>query len=107
MATRRTSVMESKRMKKTTSSHRLSPELLKRYECGPVTFAGTPDASYERRLVFDHVVRPEQSNAQQFEAVAWAIRDLLSQRWLKTDATYDRANPKQVYYLSMEFLAGR
>ena len=39
--------------------------------------------------------------------MAWAIRDLLAQRWLRTDATYDRANPKQVYYLSMEFLIGR
>ena len=37
----------------------------------------------------------------------WALRDLLSQRWLKTDEAYDRANPKQVYYLSMEFLIGR
>ena len=28
-------------------------------------------------------------------------------RWVKTAATYDRENPKQVYYLSMEFLIGR
>ena len=48
---------------------------------------------------------PTVANA--LEAVAWAIRDLLSYCWLKTDATYDRANPKQVYYLSMEFLIGR
>ena len=82
--------------------------LLDQYECGPIAFSGLPDASYERRLVLDHVVRPEQSDPRQrFEAVAWALRDLLSQRWLKTDATYDRANPKQVYYLSMEFLIGR
>ncbi len=39
--------------------------------------------------------------------MAWALRDLLSKRWLKTDETYDRNNPKQVYYLSMEFLIGR
>jgi starch phosphorylase len=67
-----------------------------------------PGAFYERHVVFDHVVRLEQSDPRQrFEAVAGAIRDVLSQRWLKTDATYDRANPKQVYYLSMEFLIGR
>ncbi len=67
-----------------------------------------PGALYERHVVFDHVVRLDQSDPRQrFEAVALALRDVLSQRWLKTDATYDRANPKQVYYLSMEFLIGR
>jgi starch phosphorylase len=82
--------------------------LLEQYECGPIAFSGAPGASYERRLVLDHLIRPEQSDKRErFEAVAWALRDLLSQRWLKTDATYDRANPKQVYYLSMEFLIGR
>ena len=39
--------------------------------------------------------------------MAWALRDLLSRRGLKTDETYERNNPKQVYYLSMEFLIGR
>jgi starch phosphorylase len=82
--------------------------LLDHYECGPIAFSGTPGALYERRVVFDHVVQLEQSDSRQrFEAVAWAIRDVLSQRWIKTDATYDRINPKQVYYLSMEFLIGR
>ena len=106
---RRTAVVETK--KSTAAPARTRPparKLLEQYECGPVAFSGTPDASYERRLVFDHVVRPEQSDSRQrFEAVAWALRDLLSQRWLKTDETYDRANPKQVYYLSLEFLIGR
>jgi glycogen phosphorylase len=82
--------------------------LLDRYECGQVEFCGTPDASYERRLVLDHVVCPEEADQRQrFEAVAWALRDMLSQRWLKADQAYDRANPKQVYYLSLEFLIGR
>src|SRR5437879_3245100 len=36
-----------------------------------------------------------------------AILSCPRRRWLKSDATYDRANPKQVYYLSMEFLIGR
>ncbi len=87
----------------------LSPQdLLHRYECGPVTFSGDPNASYERHLVFDHVVEPNAANLRErFEAVASAVRDLLVQRWLKTDATYDLENPKQVYYLSMEFLIGR
>ena len=108
MATRHTTVAETKKTTAPQQDHPSARMLLEQYECGPVAFSGTPNASYERRLVLDHVVRPEQSDPRQrFEAVAWALRDLLSQRWLKTDATYDRANPKQVYYLSMEFLIGR
>jgi glycogen phosphorylase len=83
-------------------------DLLKLYECGEVKFAGDPNASYERHLVFDHIVEPQAASPRErFEAVATSLRDLLAQRWLKTGATYDRENPKQVYYLSMEFLIGR
>ena len=79
-----------------------------RYGCGPVRFSGADDALYERRLVFDHVVDPGNAwPREKFEAVAAAIRDLLSQRWVRTQQEYDRGNPKQVYYLSMEFLIGR
>ena len=83
-------------------------DLLARYGCGPVQFTGTDDALYERQLVFDHVVDPKDAGPrEQFEAVAAAIRDVLAQRWVRTQQEYDRANPKQVYYLSMEFLIGR
>jgi glycogen phosphorylase len=82
--------------------------LLEQYECGAVNFSGDPNASYERHLLFDHVVEPQTANLRErFEAVAGALRDLLAQRWVKTHDAYDRANPKQVYYLSMEFLIGR
>jgi glycogen phosphorylase len=82
--------------------------LLAQYGCGPVSFSGTDDALYERRLVFDHVVAPEEAGPRdRFEAVASAIRDVLAQRWVLTQQGYDQANPKQVYYLSMEFLIGR
>jgi glycogen phosphorylase len=83
-------------------------KLLQQYGCGPIPFTGTDNALYERHLTFDHVVRLADANPrQQFESFARSVRDILSQRWVSTEATYDRENPKRIYYLSMEFLIGR
>src|SRR4029453_14739175 len=66
------------------------------------------NAFYERHLVFDNVIELTTAGARErFEAVAHAVRDVLAQRWVQTEKTYERANPKRVYYLSMEFLIGR
>ncbi len=78
------------------------------YGCGPVQFAGTSDALYERHLLFDNGVDPAAATARdRFEALARSVRDILSQRWLLTEKTYAQQNPKRLYYLSMEFLIGR
>src|SRR6266550_6121851 len=83
-------------------------ELIKGYGCGPVQFTGTEDALYERHLVFDNVLEAAAIGARErFEAVARSVRDVLSQRWIRTEKTYERKDPKRVYYLSMEFLIGR
>ena len=83
-------------------------QLLRQYGCGPVELSGSDDALYERHLVFDNVVdMPESDARERFEAFARSVRDVLSQRWLLTERTYSRQNPKQIYYLSMEFLLGR
>ena len=79
-----------------------------KYGCGPVHFAGTSEALYERHLLFDNGVDLSQATARdRFEALARSVRDILSQRWLLTDKTYEQQNPKRLYYLSMEFLIGR
>src|SRR6266478_256654 len=66
------------------------------------------DLLYERHLVFDNVVDSATADLRErFEAIARSVRDLLSQRWLNTEQTYARVNPKRVYYLSMELLIGR
>jgi starch phosphorylase len=83
-------------------------KLRRQYGCGPVAFSGTDDALYERHLLFDNVVSPAAAGPRErFEAVARSVRDVLSQRWVLTEETYERENPKRVYYLSMEFLLGR
>jgi glycogen phosphorylase len=83
-------------------------ELIRRYGCGAIKFTGTDNALYERHLVFDNVVElMEAGPRERFEAFARSVRDILSQRWVHTEKTYERANPKRVYYLSMEFLIGR
>ena len=83
-------------------------DLLAQYGCGPIQFSGTADALYERHLLFDSVRDVAAAGARErFEAVARSVRDILSQRWIRTEQTYERENPKRIYYLSMEFLIGR
>ena len=83
-------------------------ELLEQYGCGPVQFSGSGNASYERHLIFDNVMALGAAGSRErFEALARSVRDLLSQRWVRTEEHYDRRNPKRVYYLSMEYLIGR
>ena len=90
-----------------TGSSELS-KLIEQYGCGPVRFTGTSDALYERHLVFDNVMDMAAIRARErFEAVGRSVRDVLSQRWIQTEKTYEHKDPKRVYYLSMEFLIGR
>src|SRR5438874_7184335 len=82
--------------------------VLRQYGCGPFEFTGTDNALYERHLLFDNVVDLDAAGPRErFEAFARSARDILSQRWVQTADTYERENPKRVYYLSMEFLIGR
>ncbi len=83
-------------------------KLRRDYFVGPVHLMGTESALYERHLLFDNVIDlADVRERERFEAVAHSVRDVLSQRWIYTDKIYERANPKRVYYLSMEFLIGR
>jgi starch phosphorylase len=66
------------------------------------------DGLYDRHLLFDNVNDIAATGARQrYEAFARSVRDVLSQRWILTEKTYERENPKRAYYLSMEFLLGR
>jgi len=82
--------------------------LRRQYGCGPVELAGNAQALYERHLLFDNVADPATAGLRErYEAFARSVRDVLSQRWVRTEQTYEREDPKRVYYLSMEFLIGR
>ena len=82
--------------------------VLDRLKWGLVPFSGSNDALYERHLMFDKVVPVDAATPRdKFEAVAHAVRDVLSQRWIKTEQTYQQRNVKRVYYVSLEFLIGR
>jgi starch phosphorylase len=83
-------------------------KLFEQYGCGPIQFSGADEALYERHLLFDKVIDAMAAgHRDHYEAIAHSVRDVLSQRWLRTEQTYEREDPKRVYYLSMEFLIGR
>ena len=50
----------------------------------------------------------EEATPQQvFQAVSYAVKDDIIDRWIATHKEYEKKNVKTVYYLSMEFLMGR
>jgi glycogen phosphorylase len=86
----------------------MAKDILAHYGCGPLQFSGAHDGLYERHLLFDEAIDPrDASHRDRYEAFARAVRDVLARRWVATHAAYDKANPKRLYYLSMEYLLGR
>jgi len=49
----------------------------------------------------------EATPQQVFQAVSYAVKDDIIDRWIATHKVYKDKNVKKVYYLSMEFLMGR
>ena len=50
----------------------------------------------------------EEADPQQvFQAVSYAIKDVIVDNWMITQKEYEKQDPKMVYYMSMEFLMGR
>ena len=49
----------------------------------------------------------EATPQQIFQAVSYAIKDVIIDVWIATQKQFDETGAKKVYYLSMEFLMGR
>jgi len=64
--------------------------------------------SFAHRMMYS-VARDEfnATDENAFQALAFAVRDRLMDRWFVTQDTYYRQDVKRVYYLSLEFLLGR
>ena len=64
--------------------------------------------AFARRMMYS--VARDQYNATDrdaYDALAYAVRDRVMERWFATQDTYYRSDAKRVYYLSLEFLLGR
>ena len=49
----------------------------------------------------------EATPMQMFQAVSYAVKDIIIDEWIATHKEYEKQDAKTVYYLSMEFLMGR
>ena len=49
----------------------------------------------------------EASTEQVFQAVSYAVKDIIIDNWIKTHKAYEEKDVKILYYMSMEFLMGR
>lgn len=49
----------------------------------------------------------EADQQEIFQAVSATVKDEIMDRWLATQQTFEKEDPKTVYYMSMEFLMGR
>ena len=49
----------------------------------------------------------EATQQQLFQAVAYAVKDIVVDQWMASHKEYEKQDAKVVYYLSMEFLMGR
>ena len=49
----------------------------------------------------------EATQQEIFQAVSFTVKDVIIDEWLAPQRSFDKQDPKMVYYMSMEFLMGR
>ena len=57
--------------------------------------------------LFSRKTLDQASQREIFQAVTYAVKDDIIDRWIATQKEYEKQDAKTVYYLSMEFLMGR
>lgn len=64
--------------------------------------------SYNKHLKYTRASNEHTSDPlEKYYTMALAIRDRVINRWMDTQSTYYKNNPKRAYYLSLEYLMGR
>jgi starch phosphorylase len=64
--------------------------------------------TFAQRMVYSVAKDEHTATAcDAYHALAYAVRDRLTDRWFETQSAYYFADVKRVYYLSLEFLLGR
>ncbi|WP_077611653.1 glycogen/starch/alpha-glucan phosphorylase [Clostridium sp. Marseille-P2415] len=61
---------------------------------------------FNMKNVFRKTVE-EAAPEQMYQAVAYAVKDVIIDQWIATHKEYEKQDVKTLYYLSMEFLMGR
>ncbi len=78
----------------------------------PTVFFPTSPGSIKETIIH-HLMSfqgrdPERSGASDiYKALAYTLRDILVEKWIRTQKTFYAKEKKRVYYLSLEFLIGR
>jgi glycogen phosphorylase len=94
-------------MKKTRSADKaVSPHP---YAC----IFGSTSVDQFKQTILHHLMSfqgrdPERAGDRDvYKALAYALRDVLVEKWIETQKKFYTKNKKRVYYLSLEFLVGR
>lgn len=73
---------------------------------------GFDKETFKKSVIFNmkNVFRKTIEDAtpeQMYQAVAYAVKDVIIDEWIATHKEYEKQDAKTLYYLSMEFLMGR
>ena len=74
---------------------------------GKLDVAGVTEAFAHRMMYSVAKDKHTATPYDVYEALAYAVRDRLVERWFQTQSDYYQRDVKRVYYLSLEFLIGR